>query len=109
MLHDSVPNIIHGSDQAWYQRYFLTHQDQVLLDTGCILLCAISGITPEHGAELRDDRIRVPETGNTPALVHFVGVSHRTQWKTGQPTSTLHRVFQQLFPEAAHNLVDKWW
>lgn len=113
MLKDTVPDVIHGSDQAWYQDYFHNHRDVVHLDYRCELVCALWGIgdKPEDfgTAWTEDNRVFIPATGALPPLVHFVSLSHWTTWQQGRPTSLLHQVFKHLYPKASANLVDGWW
>mmetsp|Transcript_50362 Transcript_50362/g.142793 ORF Transcript_50362/g.142793 Transcript_50362/m.142793 type:complete len:389 (-) Transcript_50362:80-1246(-) len=110
MLRDPAPDVIHGSDQFWYQKYFRAHPDEIQLDYHCKLLCGVWGVGEEHGAEMTQDRrVYIPQTKSSPPLVHFVSVSHWTVWRHGKATSTMHEVFQQLFPKASAELLDGWW
>lgn len=104
MLKDPVPDIIEGSDQFWYQQYFRSHRNSILLDTNCSLVCAVTGDGPTSGAVLRDGRVWIPETGATPPVVHFVSVAHWPAWRDGEPTSPLHDTFRLLYPLQARRL-----
>lgn len=110
MLRDPVPNVIAGSDQFWYQKYFKEHPNDIALDTGCFLFCALWGWKGEQdGAEMRHGRMAVTDTNTTPSFVHLVSVAHWTYWHHGQATSSLQELFRQLFPAASSRLLDKWW
>lgn len=108
MLKDPVPNVIKGSDQKWYQKYFLSHQEEIQLDYQCLLMCAISGDSKSEGVAIQDDRVFIPETGNFPALVHCVSVAHWNSWRGGKATHALHELFSRFYPSAAARLLDGW-
>eukprot|EP00811_Abedinium_folium_P036468 NODE_9174_length_1442_cov_3.341445.p1 GENE.NODE_9174_length_1442_cov_3.341445~~NODE_9174_length_1442_cov_3.341445.p1 ORF type:complete len:312 (-),score=77.67 NODE_9174_length_1442_cov_3.341445:158-1093(-) len=111
MLRDPVPDVIKGGDQAWFQRYFLEHQDVVGLDVECLLFqCAFlvgrvaaamgAGGGEDQDLELEGGRILNRVLNTTPALVHFNGPSHWPRWtKDWLPTTYLHEVFKELYPE----------
>jgi len=103
-----VPNFIKGSDQKWYQKYFLAHQDEIQLDHRCLLMCAISGDSATEGVAVQDQRVFIPETGNFPSLVHCVSVAHWNSWRAGKPTHALHELFSRFYPGPAARLLDGW-
>lgn len=108
MLRDPVPDIIRGSDQAWYQHYFKNNSDSVVLDTSCFFLCALSHLTEEGGAEFNGSHILVTETGSVPRLVHAVSLAHWPTWMGDEPTTELYEVFRRLFPAEASRLLHGW-
>lgn len=116
MLRDPVADVIRGSDQFWYQDYFRSHQSTILLDTTCVLMCAVTGADERSGvgwttAENRS-RIMIPDSGSRPSLVHFVSLAHWPTWKKvadgWEATSGLHEAFRQLHPQPARDLLDTW-
>merc|ERR1711879_779449 len=113
MLTHPVPNVIKGSDQAWYQRYIYDNRDKVHLDVRCELVCSILSLEPQDDAVFQDGRISIPSTKSQPLIVHFNGYSHGTQWDSpsqgGKATSPLQSVFRTLYPEASSILLDKWY
>ncbi|CAE8644082.1 unnamed protein product, partial [Polarella glacialis] len=68
MLPDPVDDIIPGSDQAWYHRYYAAHHDKVGLDTNCAVICTANGVNgPEDGVELHGRRLFNVDTGTYPS------------------------------------------
>lgn len=108
LLQMPVPDVIEGSDQMWYQQRFRAEPSSILLDTNCTLLCAITGDTMEKGIAFRDNRIHAVDSGTTPLLVHFVSLAHWPLWRGGQPTSSIHEIFRQIYPEEATRLLESW-
>lgn len=108
MLRDPVPNVIRDGDQTWYQRRFRSPERDMLLDTSCFLICAVTGATEENGVLLQGRRISLPETGTSPLIVHFVGVGHWPRWPGWTATTNLHEAFRALYPEATARLLDSW-
>eukprot|EP00747_Dinoflagellata_sp_TGD_P194532 gnl/TRDRNA2_/TRDRNA2_62052_c0_seq1.p1 gnl/TRDRNA2_/TRDRNA2_62052_c0~~gnl/TRDRNA2_/TRDRNA2_62052_c0_seq1.p1 ORF type:complete len:263 (+),score=6.64 gnl/TRDRNA2_/TRDRNA2_62052_c0_seq1:110-790(+) len=108
MIPHKVPNTIEGSDQAWYQQYFLSHQSVIYLDSNCFLMCAITGDDDENGVRVGDLRISIPDTGTMPSLVHFVSVAHWPAWREGVATTALHEVFRHFYPSESARLLDLW-
>ncbi|CAE8621520.1 unnamed protein product [Polarella glacialis] len=100
MLSQPVPNIMPGSDQAWYQAYGRKYPDKVLLDTSCELLCALNGAPEKNGMQLSSGRMVLSETGASPLVLHCVG--------RGRPSSELHEIFSALYPVQAGRLLDPW-
>lgn len=107
LLRDSVPNVIEGSDQMWYQQRFRS-QEGLALDTGCVLMCGVSGITEEHGVVLRGPHLVVLGSGAQPLVVHFPGVGHWPAWDGWSVSTGLHDAFRLLYPSAAERLLDFW-
>jgi len=104
ILKDPVDNIIPGSDQAWYQRYFRQHPEEVGLDYECVLLCSTQGMGGHFGMEIEDGRLHNVVTKTVPAVVHFVSSAHWAKWIHGRPTTVLQQVFEELHPEKATRL-----
>eukprot|EP00929_Paragymnodinium_shiwhaense_P008325 TRINITY_DN112274_c0_g1_i1.p1 TRINITY_DN112274_c0_g1~~TRINITY_DN112274_c0_g1_i1.p1 ORF type:complete len:424 (+),score=12.93 TRINITY_DN112274_c0_g1_i1:140-1411(+) len=108
MLKDPVPNVIRGSDQKWYQQYFRSNPGDIQLDYECYLMCGVTGDSESEGVRITDQRILIPETDNTPPLVHCVGVGHWTNWRQGKATHALHEIFKRFYPDQAARLLDSW-
>lgn len=112
MLTERVPDVIAGSDQVWYQRFFKEHQDRVWLDRSCFLLCAITGMETDNGVAWQGiknkTRLVVAETGVAPSLVHFVSVAHWPSWQGLEATMPVQEAFRRLYPSAAERLLDPW-
>lgn len=116
MLLDPVADVIRGSDQFWYQNYFRSHRSSILLDTTCVLLCAVTGADERSGvgwqAAGNSSRIMIPDSGSTPSLVHFVSFGHWPSWQKAahglEATSGLHDAFRLLHPQPARDLLDTW-
>uniref|UniRef100_A0A6T0ZT14 PLOD1-3-like GT domain-containing protein n=1 Tax=Alexandrium monilatum TaxID=311494 RepID=A0A6T0ZT14_9DINO len=110
LLHDPVPDVIEGSDQAWYQRQFRSgnFSDLLALDRECRFLCAVSDADAVVLGP--DARMVRRDTGYRPALVHWAGVGHWVSWPEGQdfPTSHLADMFRRLYPDVAKRLIDGW-
>mmetsp|Transcript_62087 Transcript_62087/g.201289 ORF Transcript_62087/g.201289 Transcript_62087/m.201289 type:complete len:343 (+) Transcript_62087:1-1029(+) len=104
MLKDPVDDVMPGSDQAFYQRYFRYFPERVGVDHECKLLCATQGIGESWGIELHGSRLENRITGTVPSVVHFVSNAHWAQWKDGVPTTDLNDVFQLLHPVAGERL-----
>jgi len=104
MLKDPVDDIMPGSDQAFYQRYFRYFPERVGLDTHCQLLCATQGVGDSWGIVLQGSRMENRVTGSVPGVVHFVSNAHWAQWREGRPTTDLNDVFHSLHPAAADRL-----
>eukprot|EP00933_Yihiella_yeosuensis_P040274 TRINITY_DN3455_c0_g1_i2.p1 TRINITY_DN3455_c0_g1~~TRINITY_DN3455_c0_g1_i2.p1 ORF type:complete len:422 (-),score=54.62 TRINITY_DN3455_c0_g1_i2:68-1276(-) len=98
MLKDSVPDVIPGSDQAWYHRYFLSHPDLVGRDLTCKVVCSTQSLGKGQDLEFKDGRIQNTVTGEKPAALHFVGAGHWRIWKDGRPTTLIQDVFMSLYP-----------
>lgn len=107
MLRDPVDDVMKGSDQAWYQRYFRHHPDRVAVDTRCQLLCATQGIGPKWGLELAGRRLENVVSGTTPAAVHFVSDAHWAMWRDGSPTTEIGEMFGALYPQESARLFDR--
>jgi len=104
MLAQPVDNVMAGSDQAFYQRYFLHNPDRLTLDYSCLLLCATQGIGPTWAVELVGRRLHNRDTGTSPSAVRFVSNAHWAKWVDGTPSTDIADVFQQLYPEASEHL-----
>lgn len=104
MLRDPVDNIMPGSDQAYYHRYFKHFQDRAALDSTCQVACATQGLGGNFGVEFADGRITNTITGSVPPIVHFVSDAHWAIWQDGWPTTVLQEVFRELYPTKAARL-----
>eukprot|EP00747_Dinoflagellata_sp_TGD_P221111 gnl/TRDRNA2_/TRDRNA2_92993_c0_seq1.p1 gnl/TRDRNA2_/TRDRNA2_92993_c0~~gnl/TRDRNA2_/TRDRNA2_92993_c0_seq1.p1 ORF type:complete len:424 (+),score=40.43 gnl/TRDRNA2_/TRDRNA2_92993_c0_seq1:105-1376(+) len=107
MLRNSVDNVMPGSDQAYYQRYFKAFPERVGLDTGCKLLCAIQGLGSSFDVLLQPERSRIINVrfpGHVPAIVHFVSTAHWSVWKAGVPITVISNVFAILYPIQSERL-----
>lgn len=110
MMKDKVPDVIKGSDQAWFQSYFKDHPEQILLDTNCRLICLINGDLESNNLQLTPDgRVRDRVTGNQPAVLHAVGPTHWPVWRRGGPSSILHELFHELYPTEEQRLFGRTW
>lgn len=107
MLHDPVSNIMPGSDQAFYQRYFRDFPGRAELDRTCVLACATLGVGEEFGIQLRNDRLVNTWTGKLPSVVHFVSDAHWPRWIDGRPTTEIQKIFQVAHPDKSAFLFDK--
>jgi len=107
MLKDPVDDIMAGGDQTFYQRYFLRHPDQVVLDTRCEVVCAASSISPSYGVTLSGRRLRNNVTKTEPSVVHFQAHAHWPRWSDGRPTTDLGEVFRSVYPSDSERLFDR--
>lgn len=110
MMKDKVPDVIEGSDQAWFQSYFSDHPEQILLDTSCRLVCLIDGELESNNLLVTPDgRMRHTVTGSQPSVVHLVGPTHWPVWRRGGPSSILHELFHKLYPIEEQRIFSTLW
>lgn len=113
MLRESVPDVISGGDQAWYQRYFMEHMDERYLDKECFLLCALwgfdskKGARKEFGAELHDKRVHTrDEHTSAPTFCQRRTLDTLVQWQSDEYDSKgLPQVVSECIAFVARALV----
>mmetsp|Transcript_21222 Transcript_21222/g.49390 ORF Transcript_21222/g.49390 Transcript_21222/m.49390 type:complete len:386 (-) Transcript_21222:106-1263(-) len=116
LLRDPVPNVIKGSDQAWYQRRFREQRQgggggaTITLDSECRFLCSVANFNDTVMVLDTDRRLVRSDVGFRPQIVHFAGTGHWTMWLEGRaaPTTGLLDVFQKLYPKVSQQLLDVW-
>ncbi|CAE8584303.1 unnamed protein product [Polarella glacialis] len=107
MLPDPVDDIIPGSDQAWYHRYYAAHHDKVGLDTNCAVICTANGANgPEDGVELHGRRLFNVDTGTYPSVLHLPGPGHWPAFKNGVLSTRIVEIFGELYPAEYRKLFD---
>eukprot|EP00927_Polykrikos_kofoidii_P029239 TRINITY_DN2531_c0_g1_i2.p1 TRINITY_DN2531_c0_g1~~TRINITY_DN2531_c0_g1_i2.p1 ORF type:complete len:427 (-),score=26.17 TRINITY_DN2531_c0_g1_i2:30-1202(-) len=104
MLREPVDNIIRGGDQTFYHRYFLRHRDEIGIDYSCFFFCVTQAVGKESDIVIRDRQAVNLLTGQSIALLHFVGSGHWPIWKKTTSTTVLGEVFGDLYPEVHERL-----